>query len=426
MEDVDAGVHLYKDDTIKLQDKMSIEETISSSISDRFYPLPEDYPYKTNNISKIRVKRTQHQYITIYTDKGDTFTTDVTSGWVSAISKEDSSLLGLVTYFNPFINESDSEHPYMRIKIDDPTMESNLQYIVLDHDFPIELRSKFKTYARPSMYQHVLIRETSPGEEYIEILVEYGTEFYVYITPDMGWNAGVLNIRYGKIFDDDILVEATDATTIMRELYIYQSPNQTITLTNTGGDKITESTTVPYGSIFYLSIEGSEGYIPGTIQVSPESSVSGESIIVEKATSISATTATLKTFRVKVTAPEHENISIIINNATILVPAGTTIYPEELSAVPYWTEYSIKIYSDADYTAGELNIPATGQFTQQIQSSEGEIFITASPAKLNTYTITVKQSAHQTITVHYGESSYSGDGSFEVDIETHITCTIVS
>ena len=54
------------------------------------------------------------------------------------------------------------------------------------------------------------------------------------------------------------------------------------------------------------------------------------------------------------------------------------------------------------------------------------IFITAAPAELNRYTITVRQTPHQTITVHYNDQSYSDDGNFIVVIGTVITCTIES
>ena len=422
-ENIDIGVYLYKDDRIAIKDKLSFETHVTSGISERFLPLPDDYPYKTDNISTIKIKRTSHQFITIFTDKGESFTTDVTSGWITAIEKDTHRLMGMITYFNPFINEVDASNPNMQIKINDPSMTSNIQYVILDHGFPVELRSKFRSKVGENTYQHVLIRDTHPDSEYIEYQVEYGTEFYVYITPDIGWNAGLLNIRYGKIFDDDILVEATDATTVMKELYIFQSAHQTITLINTGGDEITESISVPYGATYYYRIEAEEGYTPGIIQISPESSIVGEAIVVEKTTTVTATSAIVKTFRIVIDAPVHENIALTINGGTIFVEAGTS---EEINNIPYYTKYVLEVYSETGYTAGELNIPSTGSFTNEIQESDGYIYITAEPAELNKYTITVRQTPNQTITVHYNDQTYSEDGSFIVVIGTSITCTIHS
>ena len=422
-ENIDFAAYLYRDDYISIKDKMTYETHVTSGISDRFLPLPEDYPYKTNNISTIKIRRTAHQYITIFTDKGESFTTDVTSGWITAIEKDTHGIIGMITYFNPFINEDDFVNPHMQVKINDSGMSSNTQYVVLDHGYPIESRSKFKSKVGENTYQHVLIKDTHPDSEYIEYQVEYGTEFYVYITPDIGWNPGVLNIRYGKIFDDDVLVEATDATTIMKELYIYQSAHQKIILFNTAGEEITESISVPYGATYYHKIEAEEGYRPGTIQVVPESSIVGEAIVVEKTTTVTATSAILKTFRVKIEAPIHESISLTINGAIIFVEAGTF---QELDNIIYFTEYTLEVYSESGYTAGELNVPAKGIFSNDIQESDGYIYITAAPAELNKYTITVKQTPHQTITVHYNDQSYSEDGSFVVVIGTTITCTIRS
>ena len=422
-ENIDAGVYLYKDDIISLRDKVFFETHISSDISERFLPLPEDYPYKTTNISTIKVKRTSHQFITIFTDNGESFTTDVTSGWVSAVERDTHDIIGMITYFNPFINRDDFINNHMQIKINDPNVSSSIQYVVLDHGFPEEYRSRFKSKVGENTYQHVLIRDTNPDSEYIEYKVEYGTEFYVYVTPDIGWNAGILNIRYGKIFDDDILVEATDATTVMRELYIFQSAHQTITLFNTGGEEITDSISVPYGAVYYYRIRAEEGYIAGTIQVSPETAMVGNTIVIEKTTTVTATSATIKTFRIYIEAPIHENISLTIGGAIIFVEAGTS---QEINNIPYFTKYTAEVYSENEYTAGELNIPNIGSFTNDIQQSEGYIYITAAPAELNKYTITVEQTPHQTITVHYNDQSYSGSGSFQVFIGTIITCTIES
>ena len=89
---------------VKIHDQALITAAVLSHryISDRFLPLPEDYPYKTNNISTIKIRRTAHQYITIFTDKGESFTTDVTSGWITAIEKDTHGIIGMITYFNPF------------------------------------------------------------------------------------------------------------------------------------------------------------------------------------------------------------------------------------------------------------------------------------------------------------------------------------
>ena len=432
-EYLDFGIYQYKDDRVFVKDKMSFDVSVTDGIDRRYsdvkvkYP---DYPYKFTATSKIRVKRTTNQYITIFTSNGESFTTNVNSGWISAIKPDATGIIGMITYFNPFINDSDSSHPFMKLKVLDESLDldSTEQYIVLDHGFPPELLSKFKTQVNqsdtPTDHRHVLIRESEPESDYIEFEVPYGTEFYVYITPALGWHAGVLNIRYGKIFDDDMIVEATDATTIMRELNIHQSDHQTIVLFNAGGTEITEeSTLVPYGSSFFYRIDVDEGFNPGEIQIVPESAATGSMINVTTTTNVSATAATYKTFRIKIEAPANENIALSLNGGTVFVEAGTS---RELTGIRYWTEYSIAVYSFEQYTAGELNIPATGQFTAVIQQEEGYIYITTTEPQLNKYTITVRQSPHQRITVSYDGSTYSDDGSFTVTINTHIMCSIVS
>ena len=422
VENIAIGVGLVMDDHINFVEKMQFTRNITSGVPERFLPLPEDYPYKTDTITKIKVKRTENQYITIFTSDGSSFTTDITPGWISSYNKN-GDYIGMVTYLTPYLRDEDATRDHMSIKLtaDNSTpIEASEQYMSID-TLPDSI-FKTKIVDPTKNLKHSLIRDTSPDKDYIEFEVEYGTEFYVYVTPSPGWTAGVLNIKYGKAFDDDIYVEVTDATAVMKELNIFQSGNQTITVYNSMVS-YKESATVRYGSEFSVKIEPDEGYNTGDIIIRPDSAVIDHNrIAVLQNVSVSATEATLKKVTVRIVSPAHENIALNINDRTIFVEAGDT----ETISVDYFSPYSAVVYSHNQYTAGELNIPSSGIINKEVMLDDGTVLVTAEPAKLNTYEVRVKQSAHQTITVHYNGTSYSEDGTLVLDINTHIICTILS
>lgn len=363
----DHGIYLYKDDNIKFIDKISKTIDISKVTNEKMIRIAEEYGLKTTTTTKVRIWNSKNQIIYL-------------------------TLTKPVRYDDIWA----SRYP------DD--------YIFIDPDL--------KVYLEVYNYQTL---DSSTG--YILLEAEYGAEFFVYIKPiNDQWTPGVLNIKYAKVFDEEIDIRATDAIGAVREVSIYQSENQSIRVYNS---EVSSTTTfnVNYGSKLYWKITPSEGYKAGTIIISPSTTQKSNYFIVNQNTVVSATPATIKTYTVTISAPANENIAVLINNETVYVEENTSV---TLNNIPYWTPYTVTVYSATGYEPGTLNVPANGTFNRNIERSDGTILITTIEATIIKYTVTVQQSAHQTITVRYNGTSYSEDGSFEVPINTHITVSIKS
>jgi len=332
---------------------------------------------------------------------------------------------GVYLYKDDFIEVKDKMSMIPKITSGIPS-----RFLPLPSDYPYKTTTTSKITIKKTLNQTIKVYtttdlvKTSSASSNVVFNVEYGTEFYAFISASSGWNPGILNIKYGKVFDDDIVIEATDATTIMKELNIYQTPNQTITVYRTG-ESTTKSKVVPYGISYNVKIEADEGYKPGTIEIYPEEVITGDNKFeVTDNVSVSASEATLRTYSVIIVAPSHEAIALNIKGIVEFVQAGKT---KELTDIEYNTPYSLSVYSDEGYNPGTLNIPATGKFDKNVEvGTTGVVRITATAATVIKYKVKLEQTLHQTIKVHYNGSTYSGNGSINVTPNTHITCSIIS
>ena len=317
----------------------------------------------------ITINQTSNQTITVYsklnnqnytstfvTTEGDSLNIKITSsiGYTSGYITLDGKI------HNSFeINDIDSNHTISA------TNATALKYIL-----------------NITQSNHQTITVTANGNKYISYAyLPYGTKWTATITADTGYTAGTLNKTSGTITGDDN-ISATPASKGEYTLSIIQSAHQTI-IVHANNIDYTSNVSLPYGTKWTAVIKPDTGYTAGTLN-KYSGTITGDD-------SVYATSAANKI-----------NYRIIIKQIENTITTVTCTYPDDINhaitwttgtkSFPYGSTWIAYTEGVTGYTAGEVNLPS-GTLTS-------DTYIYAqSAAKKNTYTLTITQSAHQTITV---------------------------
>ena len=220
------------------------------------------------------------------------------------------------------------------------------------------------------------------------VSLPYGTKWTAIIKPDTGYTAGTLSKTSGTITGNDS-VSASAATIINYKITIRETENTITTVTATSSVDIknvvtwtTGSKSFPYGSTWTAHTEGATGYTAGEVNLPSGTLTSDTTIYAQSA-------ATKKQYTLTITQSAHQ---------TITVTANGNKYTNTVS-LPYGTTYTVAIEPAEGYTAGTLN-KTSGTIT-------GNDNISASPATIKQFTLTIRQSEHQTITVTANGQNYT-------------------
>jgi len=420
LEYTKPGVYTSYDEHIFFNDKKKFVEKYTSGVDSRFDSVVKEYNIKTTTICYILLKRTVGQIITIYLSDGRTFTTDQGSGFLASRRVDTGEFVSTITFFYPYINNEDKIVPYMGFNYKDLDNAAS-QFIIMDHDTIRENDSDFTSKNSATNFPHTLKSSDEADNEFIIVQVERGTEFYAYVTPDPGFTAGMLNYRYGIVFDDPVVVSATDATTKMEEVRIYQSNHQTISIFNIDafGNPVnvhTSTTQVQYNSNWYYNLEADEGYNKGILTITPDP---GEMnyFVVTSQTLLTASPAEIIRYTVVIKAPNNETLYVTLGDENYVVESGNT---ETIQSIEYWTNYSVRVQSASDYLPGALTVPSSGIITKELVNSNGVFTITTRAATKKKFKVTLKQSPNQRIEINYNNTPYNGNSYVELEIGTTI------
>lgn len=149
---------------------------------------------------------------------------------------------------------------------------------------------------------------------------EENSEISITLIADNGYDAGKINTTPKFNITKDISIYATEPSLTQYKVVIVQSDHQTITVT-CNGKEYTQTFATTKGQNFTVSIEADEGYIAGKL-----SATSGT---ISRATSIFASEATIKTYQITFTQPEHQKIEIVCDNkiytSSFIAPYGSAI-----------------------------------------------------------------------------------------------------
>lgn len=231
----------------------------------------------------------------------------------------------------------------------------------------------------------------------------YGDKWTATITPATGYNAGRLSATSGTI-TGSVTVSATAAAIKTFTLSFGATTNQTYTATIGGSTKAATSNatsyTVNYGTTYSVAYIANSATAAYTYTAS--SAVSGT---VTNTTSIPAKTASasLRYYTLTVPATSHQsyNLSLATNSSyggSLPAYTSTSRSAQNLS-VPYGTTYNIWYSADSGYNAGG----------SKSGTVNGNTTVSHNSATVATATVTIIQSANQTIHVYTPQKSGGTD-----------------
>lgn len=231
----------------------------------------------------------------------------------------------------------------------------------------------------------------------------YGDKWTATITPATGYNAGKLSSTSGTI-TGSVTVSATAAAIKTFTLSFGATTNQTYVATVGGDAKVTTakatSYTVNYGTTY--SVDYRANIATAAYTYTASSSVSGT---VTNTTSIPAKTASASLRYYTLTVPATSNQSYTLRLATNSsyggsLPAYTSSSRSaQTLSVPYGTTYSISYTADSGYNPG----------ASKSGTVNGNTTVSHNSATVATATVTIIQSANQTIHVYTPQKSGGTD-----------------
>jgi hypothetical protein len=232
----------------------------------------------------------------------------------------------------------------------------------------------------------------------------YGDKWTATITPDTGYNAGTLTSTSGTI-TDSVTIAATAAAIKTFTLSFGATTNQTYVATVDGVAKAATASatsyTVNYGTTYSVAYTANSATNAYTYTAS--NSVSGT---VTNTTSIPAKSASASlryyTLTVPATANQSYNLRLATNSSyggTLPSYTTTATKSSQTLSVPYGTTYSISYTADSGYNPGSAKSGTVN----------GNTTVSHNAATVATATVTIVQSANQTIHVYTPQKSGGTD-----------------
>lgn len=232
----------------------------------------------------------------------------------------------------------------------------------------------------------------------------YGDTYRIYVEGDPGYTPGELKVintdtkkdepSYGSMTANLTASVTGDAQRQYFDITILQSdPDHQVVSVYINGVAYTDKIThVEYGTPYQVTIVPTvEGYSPGN--VIGADNMSG---MVTSNMTIDATPAVLKTYTINIVQVPNQTITVRVNGQD---------HTSTVSGIQHGTQYEISLHvnNEAQYVEGQLKVtddfnddasmPTSGRLTTQLT-------VTATPPTVRTYTINIRQSANQLITVH--------------------------
>lgn len=205
--------------------------------------------------------------------------------------------------------------------------------------------------------EHQTITVTCNREEYTETFeAPYGSQFRVNVTADEGYIAAKPNVSLGRVLNNMTITATGAPEQINYMITINQSEHQTITVM-AGGRSYTSSVSLPYGTTYLVNIEAEPGFIAGTLNI--------KNGTLTAPVTISATPAVASTVRITIDQPRQYQVIHVYTGS------GQTDHTSSFTC-DAGTEYEIVVIPDMWWKAGELNIPASGTFTEDTTVTVGE------------------------------------------------------
>ena len=264
-------------------------------------------------------------------------------------------------------------------------------------------KQTFTFYINQSAHQTITV--TCNGVAHTSTFTAtYGDKWTATITPETGYNTGKLSATSGTI-TGSVSVSATAAAIKTFTLSFGATTNQTYVATVGGVAKAATASatsyTVNYGTKYSVAYTANSSTTAYTYTAS--SSVSGT---VTNTTSIPAKTASASlryyTLSVPATANQSYTLRLATNSSyggTLPSYTTTATKSSQTLSVPYGTTYSINYTADSGYNPGAAKSGTVN----------GNTTVSHNAATVATATVTIVQSANQTIHVYTPQKSGGTD-----------------
>ena len=220
------------------------------------------------------------------------------------------------------------------------------------------------------------------------------TDYDIEYIPDTGYNLSFYK-DHGTVIDSVVSAAQPKATLKKFLLEIVQIPHQTITVT-ANGMSYTSNVELDFGTVWNASVTPDVGYEAGSLIMS--------SGTITENTTVSASEPNLKKYRFTITQSGNQTIKVVADGKT---------YTSSFT-VPYGTRWTASVSPNTGYNAGSLNS------TSGVVSADVSVY--ASNATKKVFTVTIKQSANQTIKVVADGKTYTS--SFTVPYGTRWTASV--
>lgn len=216
-----------------------------------------------------------------------------------------------------------------------------------------------------------------------------GTTYEVEVIAETGYVAGTVNVSRSGTFSKNKTINATPATKSNATVTITQSANQTIhvyTPQKSGGTDHTSTFTCPMGTTYEAEVVADSGYVAGALNVSGNGTINSDmSINANPATAMATVT---------IVQSAHQTIHVYTPYK------GGTNHTSTFTC-SIGTKYEVEVIADKGYNAGTPNTNGG--------TVNSNITINANAATVANATVTIVQSANQTIHVYTPQKSGGTD-----------------
>ena len=442
------GVYTEKDDDIKFTDHIDMTTTIDdiSNADSKYIDAQKKNGLPITNTIKVKVDISEGQIITVITDSGLVYTTNIFYGTLQAGDVDVNSPTRpvtnkrLVSYFYSYLyNGKLTTFEGFTLNTDDRATDSRFM-LYYDPNNPNTRAGEYGDYIKDTngkTHHYYDINLHKYEENYIEFTLHYGEQIYTYVTPKEGYTAGILNMRQATAGNEDIHITVSDAIPLMRvvrmsipdHVHVTVYTKELIEGTTDQYKKIILSNdnttfTVKHGTRIYLSYTLDNGFNYTGKHLYINGNIYTNEYTVNKSISINADTPNSDVFNITIKAPDNVTIKAVIGNNIYTIEANQST---ALTA-HYYDKYRLTAMVNSDYISGKFigwnnkTIPNNGVINYNIANSNKEILFTMTNPTIKTYTVTIVQEANQTIRVVYNGVSHTS--TFTVPIHAHITTDI--
>ncbi len=269
-----------------------------------------------------------------------------------------------------------------------------------------------KTYAlklNGTTNQTITLRYTEPGASQVTktstsstqtFTVKHGTTWTATVAGATGYNPGALSPGSSGTVTAAATISAAAATIKTFTLTLAATTHQTITLkyTQPSASQVTktstgsaQSVTVKYGTTWTATVAGATGWNSGSL--SP-----GSSGTVTAATTVSASAATHKTYKITLTQKTGETVTIHYKNHNGSSLASSWSTTTSSVTLGHGSQYYSTIAASTGWTAGTITSAGSSSSPNTLT---GAVTISFTAATHKTYKITLTQKANETVTIHY-------------------------